>query len=179
MGAALLPYPLWYLVEPFLPMPPRRPQCGRPRVSDRACLTGIVSVLRSGIPCQMLPQELGCGSGMTCWRRLRDWQVVGVWDLIHFALLDWLARYDQIDWSRVVTDSCSIRAGHGGDRAGLVNTAPFITTNPGHTSSNSQGGHGIDSGGAARRNVAGGKGGQKEEHRDAGEGCGIGGADAE
>src|SRR5262245_22078872 len=109
MAAALLPNPLWDLVEPFLPIPPRRPQGGRPRVSDRACLTGIVFVLRSGIPWQMLPQELGCGSGMTCWRRLRDWQRAGVWDLMHFALLDWLARADQIDWSRAVVDSCSIR----------------------------------------------------------------------
>ena len=55
---------------------------------------------------------------MTCWRRLRDWQRAGVWDLIHFALLDWLARYDQIDWSRVIVDSCSIRAVHGGDQTG-------------------------------------------------------------
>ena len=55
---------------------------------------------------------------MTCWRRLRDWQRAGVWDLIHFALLDWLARKDQIDWSRAVVDSCSIRAVHGGDHTG-------------------------------------------------------------
>jgi transposase len=95
MTATLLPDPLWDLVEPFLPSPPQRPQGGRPRVLERACLTGIVFVLRSGIPWQMLPQELGCGSGMTCWRRLRDWQQAGVWDLIHFALLDWLARDDQ------------------------------------------------------------------------------------
>jgi transposase len=79
---------------------------------------GIVFVLRSGIPWQMLPQELECGSGMTCWRRLRDWQRGSVWDLIHFALLDWLARKDQIDWSRAVVDSCSIRAVHGGDHTG-------------------------------------------------------------
>jgi len=120
MAVALLPDALWDLVEPFLPMPisSRRPQGGRPRVSDRACLTGIVFVLRSGIPWQMLPQELGCGSGMTCWRRLRDWQRAGVWDLIHFALLDWLARGDQIDWSRAVVDSCSIRAAYGGDQTG-------------------------------------------------------------
>src|SRR5713101_990975 len=118
MAAALLPDRLWNLVEPFLPILARRPQGGRPRVSDRACLTGIVFVLRSGIPWQMLPQELGCGSGMTCWRRLRDWQRAGVWDLMHFALLDWLARSDQIDWSRAVVDSCSVRAVCGGDQTG-------------------------------------------------------------
>ena len=66
----------------------------------------------------MLPQELGCGSGMTCWRRVRDWQQADVWDLIHFALLDWLARHDQIDWSRAVVDSCSVRAVCGGDQTG-------------------------------------------------------------
>ena len=105
MAAAPLPDPLWDLVEPFLPIPPRRPKGGRPRVSDRACLTGIVFVLRSGIPWQMRPQELGCGSGMTCWPRSRDWQQAGVWNLIHFALLDWLARDDQIDWSRAAQDA--------------------------------------------------------------------------
>lgn len=104
MAAALLPDPLWDLVEPFLPIPPRRPKGGRPRVSDRACLTGILFVLRSCIPWQMLPQELGCGSGMTCWRRLHDWQQAGVCHLIHFALLDWLARQEQIDWSRAVVN---------------------------------------------------------------------------
>ena len=118
MAAALLPVPLWDLVEPFLPAPRRRPKGGRPRVSDRACLTGILFVLRSGIPWHMIPQELGCGSGMTCWRRLRDWQQAGVWDLIHFALLDWLARDDQIDWSRAVVDNCSIHAGYRGDQTG-------------------------------------------------------------
>jgi transposase len=66
----------------------------------------------------MLPREIRCGSGMTCWRRLRDWQHAGVWDLIHFALLDWLARDEQIDWSRAVVDSCSIRAVYGGDQSG-------------------------------------------------------------
>src|SRR5262245_7583275 len=118
MAVALLPDRLWDLVEPFLPIPPRRPKGGRPRVSNRACFTGIGFVLHSGIPWQMLPLELGCGSGMTCWRRLRDWQQAGVWDLIHFALLDWLARSDQIDWSRAVVDSCSIRAVYGGDQTG-------------------------------------------------------------
>jgi transposase len=71
-------------------------------------------VLRSGIPWQMLPKELGCGSGMTCWRRLRDWQREGIWDLMHFALLSWLARDGKIHWSRAIVDSCSVRAVCGG-----------------------------------------------------------------
>ena len=96
MGATLLPDPLWDLVEPFLPISRQRPHGGRPRVSDRARLPGIAFVLRSGSPGQMLPQQLGCGPGITCWCRLRDWQGAGVWDLIHFALLDWLARGDQL-----------------------------------------------------------------------------------
>ena len=99
MGAAtLVPDGLWELIEPLLPAPVPQSRGGRPRLSDRTCLTGIVFVLRSGIPWQMLPKELGCGSGMSCWRRLRDWQQAGVWDLIHFALLNWLSRENQVDW---------------------------------------------------------------------------------
>jgi transposase len=111
MANALLPATLWALIEPLLPVPEDKSEGGRPRRSDRACLTGILFVLRSGIPWRMLPKELGCGSGMTCWRRLRDWQEAGIWQLIHFVLLDWLARYGQIDCSRAGTgqlfDSCS------------------------------------------------------------------------
>ena len=114
MAAAIVPDTLWGLIEPLLPMPLPKPQGGRPRLTDRACLAGIIFVLRSGIPWRMLPKRLGCGSGMTCWRRLRDWQKDGIWDLIHFALLSWLARDGQIDWSHAVVDSCSVRAVFGG-----------------------------------------------------------------
>src|SRR5437762_8410906 len=66
----------------------------------------------------MLPQEMGCGSGMTCWRRLRDWQAAGVWDRLHEELLKRLREADQIDWSRATVDSSSVRAVGGGGKPG-------------------------------------------------------------
>ena len=113
MAEPLLPVDLWAVVEPLLPPPPPGPAGGRPRVPDRAALTGVLFVLKSGIPWGMLPPELGCGSGPTCWRRLRDWQRAGVWDALHRALLDRLGAADRIDWSRASLDSASVRAKRG------------------------------------------------------------------
>src|SRR5215211_1175074 len=116
MSKPLVSDELWAIVEPLLPKEPPKPKGGRPRVPDRACLTGIFFVLRSGIPWEMLPPELGCGSGMTCWRRLRDWQQIGVWDRLHRLLLDRLGAADQIDWERACLDSASVPAKRGARR---------------------------------------------------------------
>lgn len=116
MSRPLLSDKLWALVEPLLPPEPPKPKGGRPRISDRAALTGILFVLKSGIPWEMLPQEMGCGSGMTCWRRLRDWQEAGVWERLHQGLLDRLGEADQIDWSRASLDSASVPAPGGATR---------------------------------------------------------------
>jgi len=114
MAKSLLPDGLWAIIEPLLPAEPSRPKGGRPRVANRQTLTGILFVLRTGCPWEYLPQELGCGSGMTCWRRLRDWHTAGVWEKIWRALLDELGLADEIDWSKVAIDSCSVRALFGG-----------------------------------------------------------------
>jgi len=102
MNKPLVPDELWAIVEPLLPEPPK-PKGGRPRVSDRACLTGIIFVLKRGIPWDMLPQEMGCGSSVACWRRLRDWQDAGVWDRLHQTLLDRLGDVGRIDCQREST----------------------------------------------------------------------------
>ena len=116
MAKELVTDELWETIEPLLPPEPPKPQGGRPRIDDRAALTGIIFVLKSGIPWEMLPQEMGCGSGMSCWRRLKEWQEAGVWVELHRALLERLGEAEQIDWERASLDSASIPAKRGGQK---------------------------------------------------------------
>ena len=130
MASELVSDALWAQIEPLLPPPkPRRfRHPGRKPMDRRKVLTGILFVLKSGIPWEMLPKEMGCGSGMTCWRYLRDWQAAGVWQRIHEVLLARLRAADRLDWSRAVVDSASVRAVGGGKKR--VPT-PRIAENPG------------------------------------------------
>jgi transposase len=118
MAKPLVSDTLWAVAAPLLPPERPKPKGGRPRIPDRAALTGILFVLKSGIPWEMLPQELGFGSGMTCWRRLRDWQQAGVWQAVHRKLLDRLGSSFRIDWSRAALDSASVPAPAGGEHTG-------------------------------------------------------------
>src|SRR5918994_7067766 len=111
--SSLVPDVLWEAIAPLLPPEPPKPKGGRPRVPDRAALGGILFVLRTGVGWESLPRELGCGSGMTCWRRLRDWHAAGVWEALHRALLDRLGAGGKIDWSRAALDSASVPAKRG------------------------------------------------------------------
>jgi transposase len=120
MAKHLVTDELWTIIEPLLPKEPPKPKGGRPRVPDRAALTGIIFVLRTGIPWEYLPREMGCGSGMTCWRRLRDWNQANVWHRLHTVMLDYLGAADQIGWSRVSLDSTSLRAKKGGPKPGRI-----------------------------------------------------------
>ena len=125
MSQRLIDDALWSRIEPLLPKPRRRKghRAGRPRIPDRAALTGILFVLRSGLPWGMLPREMGCGSGSTCWRRLVAWQRAGVWARLHTVLLTELRRRGQLDLSRAIVDSASLRALRGGKK--LDRTQPI------------------------------------------------------
>ena len=105
---------LWEIVEPLLPKRERRfRHPGRKRLSDREALSGILFVLHTGVAWRHLPLELGFGSGVTCWRRLDEWQRAGVWEQLHALLLSRLRAAGEIEWSRAVADSSQIQAKKG------------------------------------------------------------------
>jgi transposase len=99
---------LWKKIKPLLPQRKPSAKGGRPRLDDELSLNGILFVLRTGIPWEDLPKELGFGSGMTCWRRLREWQAAGVWHRLHMLLLAELPVAGHLDFSRVSLDGASV-----------------------------------------------------------------------
>ena len=125
MPKTLVDDDLWSVVETLIPKRRRRRghRAGRKPIPDRAVLTGILFVLRSGIPWNMLPKEMGCGSGSVCWRRLVRWQRAGVWRRLHTALLSELRRRGELDLRRAIVDSASVRAPRGGKK--LDRTQPI------------------------------------------------------
>src|SRR5687768_10850371 len=125
MTKALIEDELWSRIEPLLPKRRKRDRqyARRKPIPDRALLTGILFELRSGIPWNMLPSEMGCGSGSTCGRRLVRWQRAGVWKRLHMVLLDELRQRGQLDLARAVVDSASLRAVRGGTK--LDRTLPI------------------------------------------------------
>ena len=118
MAKPLVSDDLWAAVAALLPPERPKPKGGRPRLADRAALTGILFVLVTGTPWERLPVEMGCGSGMTCWRRLRDWQAAGVWARLHKVLLDRLEAAGRIRWDRAALDSRSVPAKRGAREQG-------------------------------------------------------------
>ena len=113
MAKLLVPDDLWAVIAPLLPPERLKPKGGRPPIPDRAALTGILFVLKTGLPWEYLPAEMGCGSGMSCWRRLHDWHKAGVWTALHRALLERLHGAGQLDWRRAALDSASVPAKRG------------------------------------------------------------------
>lgn len=110
MAKLLVPDELWQKVEPLLPPIRESGTRGRPPVANRAALTGILFVLKTGIAWEDLPAEMNCGCGMTCWRRLRDWDAAGVWQRLHELLLAEMRAAGQLELAAVVADASYVRA---------------------------------------------------------------------
>jgi transposase len=89
---------------------------GRKRLPDRQALQGILFVLHTGVAWQHLPAELGFGSGVTCWRRLDEWQRAGVCERLHSLLLARLRAAGEIEWARAIVDSSHVQAKKGAPR---------------------------------------------------------------
>jgi transposase len=103
----------------------RRRHPGRLRVPDRTALAGVLFVLRTGVAWRDVPAEaVGC-SGVTAWRRLRDWTEAGVWPRLHAALLAELRRADLLD-----LDDCSVDGSHVRALKGGITSAPRLSTAP-------------------------------------------------
>lgn len=110
---------LWEILEPLLPpaKPRRFRYPGRKPVEDRVALSAILLVLKTGIPWEDVPHEMGC-CGMTAWKKLHQWQEAGVWDKMHQAILEQLQAANKLDWKRAAVDSSSVRATGGGEDTG-------------------------------------------------------------
>ena len=118
MAAPLVSDELWEVVEPLLPVLEPSPKGGPPFVPNRAALTGIIFVLRSGMAWNLLPVEMGCGSGVTCWRRLRDWTRAGVWPAVLAEMQRLYGRAGGMHAETAVVDSANVRAVFGGRTLG-------------------------------------------------------------
>ena len=135
MARPLMDDQLWQIIEPLLPKPKpkrrRKRHPGRRPLDNRTVMTGLLFVLKTGIAWEDFPQEMGC-CGMTLLNRLRQWQRAGVWQRLHRVLLGRLRAAGEVDLSRVIVDSASVRAMHGGkkrERAPWIagKTAPSTT----------------------------------------------------
>jgi transposase len=112
-----LPDVVWERVKLCLPAePPRRNRAGRPPISDRVVMSGILYRLRTGCQWDALPSEFGSGS--TCFRRFKRWQRAGVFRMLHLEMLLYYDEQVGIDWAWASLDSVSVKAPKGGSSRG-------------------------------------------------------------
>lgn len=126
MSEDLLTDELWRRLAPLIPARPRRFRYpGRRPVDDRVALAGILFVLRTGVAWRDLPKVFGC-SGVTCWRRLADWQAAGVWQQLHEVLLAELHAAGRLDLHATIVDAAHLHALKGGSRSARARSTAAI-----------------------------------------------------
>lgn len=114
----LVPDGLWELAQPLMLSQRVRPQGGGTRQRDaRRVFAAVVFVLTTGCAWRQLPPVVGV-SPATAQRRFVAWTEVGLWRRLHLAALDELGAGGQVDWSRAICDSASVRAKIGGPLTG-------------------------------------------------------------
>ena len=113
MAKPLLTDEKWNQIQHLFPPPPPRPKGGRKRLDSRRVLTAILFILRTGIPWHEFPLEMGCGSGMTAWRRLRDWQAQGVFQRLLQHFVHELGEQGRLRAKDLMTDSSLVPAKRG------------------------------------------------------------------
>lgn len=91
----------WEVIEPMLPQA-RRFERGRKPRSNRAVVTGILWVLRTGNRWQDLPPTHPSPS--TCQRRLRQWIRSGLWTRLWQSYVSLLSPAARADWGDAFGD---------------------------------------------------------------------------
>ena len=92
----------WSKLEPLLPPPSQSSKGGQICAPNRACLEGILWILRSGARWKDMPERFPSGS--TCWRRMNEWHEQDVWIDIWHTFLGMLDAQGRLDWEEVFAD---------------------------------------------------------------------------
>lgn len=118
MATACMPEEFYQELELYLPAEkPVDPKGGRPRIDHWTVMKVIWFVLATGCRWEDVPAEMGC-SGRTAHRRLRLWELLGIWDRLHLHLLTLLRRAGELEQETAIIDSVQVRAFGGGEETG-------------------------------------------------------------
>ena len=102
----------WQVIEPLLSKPkPRADGRGRPRQDDRAVLSGILWILRSGAAWQDLPERFV--SYQTCHRRFQYWVRTGTLKRVLETLAEDLRARGKLDLAQCFIDGTFVGAKKG------------------------------------------------------------------
>lgn len=122
MSEPLVSDDLWQKIEPLIPKPRRQNRhvqyAGRKRTDPRKIFTGIVFVLKTGVPWRDLPATDAFPAGPTCRMWLVRWHRAGVWKKLSSILLSELRKKGRLKMNYAVVDSISQRAPGGGRKTG-------------------------------------------------------------